>query len=204
MLFQAVAICQHHRVGCLAVGLRSLAVQPVDDLAQDAGDRFGVIGVQVPRFLGGCQDGQEEVGKQQGHDDGARGKEDDQVAFWEQAAVVEHEGQREDDGKGDSAFGAADRGKQGRLGDVLAQTLALACGGVFLDGFHDAKPNEAHGNQDCCDGDDAGDEGEVADAAVVPGGKHCARQLHAQKHEHDAVQGEGHHLPYVVGDDVQA
>ena len=67
-----------------------------------------------------------------------------------------------------------------------------------------ADPRESNHVQKQRERDNITDEREVAEGDIIPGVDHRLRQLRAQKHEDEAIQGKGEHAPYARGHNVHA
>lgn len=77
-------------------------------------------------------------------------------------------------------------------------------GANHVEKIHGEHPQKARGQKHEGEPEDEQDERGVRDAHVLPRVLHGQGQLGSQKHEHDAVQGVGEHVPHAARDDVHA
>ena len=106
-------------------------------------------------------------------------------------------GDRERNREGYGAFRTRKRRDQqafhGGLRQAEARALPLGSGAPCLHTEHPQKPHSHHEQRDQ---HDASDEHRPAHTAAVPGRRDEKGQLHAQKHEHHAIDDEHEHVPH--------
>ena len=140
---------------------------------------------------------------EQGTHDNAASEEDDKVALRESGTVHEiRDG--EQDRKRDGSLRACKR-RDEALAEIEFELLTvLLATSARVEPVARADPRETNHVQKQCERDNIADKREVAEGDIVPSMNHRLRQLRAQKHEHEAVQGKREHAPYARGHDVHS
>ena len=140
---------------------------------------------------------------EQGTHDNAAPEEDDEVALRESGTVHEiRDG--EQDRKRDGALRACKRRDKALAKVKLELLTVLLATSARVEPVARADPRETNHVQKQRERDNIADKREVAEGDIVPRMNHRLRQLRAQKHEHEAVQGKREHAPYARGHDVHA
>ena len=148
-------------------------------------------------FFSGSQQRHHEIRNEQREHNNARRKEDEQVAVGKRRRRGNEIRKRHNDRKRHGALRASKR-DHSRIAQKIGVDLRTGAIAIARELLHNHDPRETHAKHDGCDKHDKNEEPRATlTARRIPCGQNNLGELHAQQHEHDAVNHEYDKLPHV-------
>ena len=191
-----IAVCLHGNVRRHCRFGRFFLKQLVDNVLQNVN-----LNLRTRRsafaFFGRSKQRHYEIRDEQRKHNDARCKENEQIAVGKRRRGANEVRKRHDNRKRHGTLRASKR-DHGRVAQEIAIDFRAVALAVARELLHSHDPREAHAKHDCRDERNKNEEPRAALVARrIPRGQNNLGELHAQQHEHDAVNDEHYEFPHV-------